>query len=174
MMKMIPELEPCPLLRDLTSAQLADVFELVESEQFQAGESILEQGNVFQAIWMIVSGECEVLRSCSKDRMRKLAVLDTGGVFGEMSFFQKAPHSAHVRAVTDVDTVRLSPEAFRTLKRRNLAAAYGITANLVHLLSDRLRRMDSWTCELVDQSEDDRRHDEWQEFQSKLYTDWTF
>jgi CRP/FNR family transcriptional regulator, cyclic AMP receptor protein len=82
--------------------------------------------------------------------------------------------SANVRALTDVDTVRLSPEAFQTLKQRNLAAVYGITANLVHLLSERLRRMDTWTCELVEQTEDDRRHDEWQEFQSKLYTDWTF
>ena len=174
MIKMIPELEPCPLLRELSGAQLSDVFELVESERFLAGDPILEQGKVLQAIWMIVSGECEVVRSCGRDRTRQLAVLDAGGVFGEMSFFQKAPHSATVRAMTDVDTVRLSPEAFQTLKRRNLAAAHGITTNLVHLLSDRLRRMDSWTCELVDQSEDDRRHDEWQEFQSKLYTDWTF
>lgn len=174
MMKMIPELEPCPLLRDLDKSQLVDVFELTESETFRAGELILEQGKIFQAIWMIVSGECEVVRSCGKGRNRQLAVLDTGGVFGEMSFFQKAPHSANVRALTDVDTVRISPEAFQTLKRNNLAAAHGITTNLVHLLSERLRRMDTWTCDLVDQSEDDRRHDEWQEFQSKLYTDWTF
>jgi CRP/FNR family transcriptional regulator, cyclic AMP receptor protein len=174
MMNTVPELEPCPLLRNLDTSQLADVFELVEAEQFHAGEEILEQGKVFQAIWMIVSGECEVVRSCGHNRTRQLAVLDAGGVFGEMSFFQKAPHSANVRALTDVDTVRISPEAFLSLKQCNLAAAYGITANLVHLLSDRLRRMDTWTCDLVEQTEDDRRHDEWQEFQSKLYTDWTF
>ena len=100
--------------------------------------------------------------------------LDTGGVFGEMSFLQEAPHSANVRALSDIDTVRLSPDAFEELKRRNLAAAYGITANLVRLLSDRLRRMDTWTCELIDDTEDTQRHDEWQEFQSKLYTDWAF
>lgn len=170
----IPELEPCPLLRDLDRSQLLDVFELVESEQFQEGEMILEQGNKFQAIWMIVRGECEVMRACGPDDERQLAILDAGGVFGEMSFFQQAPHSANVRALTDVDTVRLSPEAFATLRQRNLNAAYGITANLVRLLSDRLRRMDTWTCELVEESEDHRRHDEWQEFQSKLYTDWTF
>lgn len=170
----IAELEPCPLLRDLDKSQLADVFDLVESEQFKKGEMILEQGNIFQAIWMIVRGECEVMRACGPDDERQLAVLDAGGVFGEMSFFQKAPHSANVRAMTFVDTVRISPEAFEQLKRRNLAAAYGITTNLVRLISDRLRRMDNWTCELIQETDNSRHHDEWQEFQSKLYTDWTF
>lgn len=174
MSHIIPELEPCPLLRDLDRSQLSDVFELVESERFQEGELILEQGNVYQAIWMIVRGKCEVMRSCGPNDERQLAILDSGGVFGEMSFFQKAPHSANVRALTDVDTVRLAPESFETLKRRNVSAAFGITTNLVHLLSERLRRMDTWTCDLIEQTEDDRHHDEWQEFQSKLYTDWTF
>jgi len=174
MSHLIPELEPCPLLRDLDRSQLSDIFELVESEHFHQGNSILEQGKVYQAIWMIVRGECEVMRTCGPDDERQLAVLDSGGVFGEMSFFQKAPHSANVRAITDVDTVRLSPESFEILKQRNLAAAFGITTNLVHLLSERLRRMDTWTCELIEETADHRRHDEWQEFQSKLYTDWTF
>lgn len=174
MSSIIPELEPCPLLRDLDPSQLKDVFELVESEHFEEGELILEQGHVFQAIWLIVRGECEVTRSCGPGDERQLAVLDAGGVFGEMSFFQKAPHSANVRALTAVDSVRICPEAFEKLKRKNLSAAFGISANLVRLLSDRLRRMDTWTCELVEESNDSRRHDEWQEFQSKLYTDWTF
>ena len=173
-MSIIPELEPCPLLRDLDVGQLTDVFDLVESEQFDEGEAVLEQGQEYQSVWMIVRGQCEVTRMCGPDDERPLAVLDAGGVFGEMSFFQEAPHSANVRALTDVDTVRLTPTAFEELRRRNPGAAFGITANLVRLLSDRLRRMDTWTCELIDQSDNGRHHDEWQEFQSKLYTDWAF
>jgi CRP/FNR family transcriptional regulator, cyclic AMP receptor protein len=173
-MKFLHELEPCPLLRDLDKSQLTDVFELAEFERFDVGEAILDQGKMFQAIWMIVRGECEVTRACGPDEERQLAVLDSGGVFGEMSFFQEAPHSANVRALTEVETVRLSPQAFEKLKKRNLSAAYRITENLVRLLSDRLRRMDNWTCELVQESNDRQRHDDWQDFQSKLYTDWTF
>jgi hypothetical protein len=51
------------------------------------------------------------------------------------------------------------------------AAARKIATNIARVLSDRLRKMDEWTCELVERDCDGRRHKEWQDFRSKLYTD---
>lgn len=168
------DLECCALFNGLSRDGLVHLFDLVETKSFPAGEAILKQGLQYRSLWAILRGRCEVVRDCGNGHDQQLAVLEPGGIFGEMSFFQEAPHSATVRALTDVETVRLTPAGFEKLKAVDQEAAFVIVSNLVRLLSDRLRRMDNWTCELVDSSPDGRHHAEWQEFQSKLYTDWSF
>ncbi len=170
----IKELKSCSLFNGLGEDELIRLFDHVESETFSAGKVILEQGNTYQSVWVVLRGRCEVVRNVGNTSEQQLAVLDPGGIFGEMSFFHKAPHSATVRALADVEAIHFTPRAFEELKRTDLAAALKITSNLVQLLSDRLRRMDGWICELVEQSDDRRHHAEWKEFQSKLYTDWSF
>ncbi|MGD9854339.1 MAG: Crp/Fnr family transcriptional regulator [Planctomycetaceae bacterium] len=167
-------LESCALFNGLGRDGLMNLFEFVESKSFVAGEAILKQGLQYRSLWAVLRGRCEVVRDCGNGHDQQLAVLEPGGIFGEMSFFQEAPHSATVRALTAVETVRITPAAFDKLKSTDSEAAFVIVSNLVRLLSDRLRRMDNWTCELVDNSADGRHHAEWQEFQSKLYTDWSF
>ncbi|MBX3438835.1 MAG: cyclic nucleotide-binding domain-containing protein [Planctomycetaceae bacterium] len=174
MTKTHADLECCALFNGLNREGLTSVFELVKSEAFASGSDILQQGLTYQSVWAVLRGRCEVVRMCGEDRHQQLAILEPGGIFGEMSFFQDVPHSATVRAMTDVDTVRITPAAFDRLKAQSPHAAFVIVTNLVRLLSDRLRRMDNWTCDLVDRSTDGRHHAEWREFQSKLYTDWSF
>ncbi len=170
----INELKCCSLFNGLNEDELVRLFDLVESETFSVGARILEQGLTYRSLWVILRGTCEVVRLSGNGSDQQLAVLEPGGIFGEMSFLQEAPHSATVRALSEVESIHITPKAFDELKRTDFGAALKITSNLVQLLSDRLRRMDAWICELVDQSEDRRQHAEWKEFQSKLYADWSF
>ncbi len=170
----INQLKSCSLFNGLLEDELVRLFDHVEAETFSAGKAILEQGKTYQSIWVVLRGSCEVVRVAGNGAEQQLAVLDSGGIFGEMSFLHEAPHSATVRALDEVEAIYFTPRVFEELKRTDLAAALKITSNLVQLLSERLRRMDAWICELVDQSDDRRQHAEWKEFQSKLYTDWSF
>ena len=138
------------------------------------GEDILKQGRTYRSVWVILRGECEVVRVSDSGADQQLAILEPGGIFGEMSFLQEAPHSATVRALSEVEAIHFTPVSFEQLKKSDIAAALTITSNLVLLLSDRLRRMDTWICELVEESEDRQHRAEWREFQSKLYTEWSF
>jgi len=174
MIDSIKELQCCSLFTDLDQAELVRVFELVEAETFQAGAVILEQGLTHRNLWIVLRGTCEVVRLSGNGSDQQLAVLEPGGIFGEMSFLKEAPHSATVRALSEVETIRITYQAFEELQRADLHAAMMITSNLVQLLSERLRRMDAWIGELVDQSDDRRQHAEWREFRSKLYSDWSF
>lgn len=167
-------LQCCSLFNGLDEEELIRLFDHVETELFAAGESILVQGRTYRSIWVILRGTCEVVRASETGSDQQLAVLEPGGIFGEMSFLQEAPHSATVRAMAEVETIHFTPESFEQLKQTDIAAALTITSNLVLLLSDRLRRMDAWICELVEESEDRQYRAEWREFQSKLYTDWSF
>lgn len=174
MTKTINDLETCALFHGLSQEGLINLFELVQTERFQAGSRILEQGLTYRSLWAIVRGRCEVIRTGAGKNEHQLAILEPGGIFGEMSFFQEAPHSATVRALTDVEALHITPAAYEKLKTNDVKSALVIASNLVRLLSDRLRRMDNWTCELVENSSDGRQFAEWREFQSKLYTDWSF
>jgi CRP-like cAMP-binding protein len=68
------------------------------SRRFDAGSTIIEQGDVGGTIFVVVEGRVEIERDGTV-----LAVLDTpGAVLGEMSTVLDRPASASVRAVTDV------------------------------------------------------------------------
>jgi len=159
----------CPLFEAMTPDELDAVFRLMKSEDFAAGGEILTEGLTYQSLWIIVSGRCEVVKGSAGARPNRLAVLETGAVFGEMSFLESAPHSASVRALSDVDTMRLTRAGYEQLCVECPAAADKMARSLIVILSARLRRMDEWTCGLVQNSGNERHHAEWHEFRAKLY-----
>jgi len=159
----------CPVLRDMTDTELTTFLDGVLYERFEAGAEILSEGNHHQGLWILLSGSCEVTKN-SGSQPQKLACLEPGNVFGEMSFLDSAPHSATVKALEPVHTMRLLHEEYRRLKERCYTATDKIAVNIVSILSDRLRKMDEWTCRLVEKDCDKIRHEEWQEFRAKLYT----
>lgn len=162
-------LETCSLFESMTAEELDAVFRLMRSESFAAGTDILSEGLSYQGLWVLSSGRCEVVKGAAGGHGSRLAVLEAGAVFGEMSFLETAPHSASVRALTDVDTMRLTRDGFEQLCSHCPPASHKIARSLVLVLSARLRRMDEWTCGLVQKSGNERHHDEWHDFRAKLY-----
>jgi cAMP-dependent protein kinase regulator len=161
--RLIPLLAACKL-------EDRDAFEqLVERKSFEAGDEILAEGETDQALWMILEGTCEVMKHGNGHEEQKLAVLEAGSVFGEMSFLKRAPHSATVRALTPVEVARLTPEAFDRLRQNSPAAAFCIVMNLVNLLSDRLRSVDERICEILDGDGADLQRREWHDFRARLF-----
>ena len=103
-----------------------------------------------------------------------MAVLESCAIFGEMSFFNPAPHSASVRAVTNVEIMRLSRESYDVLEQSGSTAAAKIAVNTVNVLAERLQQMDKFTGRLVDQLNVSGHKKEWGDFRSKLYSEWEF
>jgi CRP-like cAMP-binding protein len=165
-----PVLEKCSLVSGLSAGEMQAFLSRVRFEAFAGGDEILTEGNRYHGIWILLHGACEVVKHGARKDSR-LAILEPGNVFGEMSFLHPAPHSASVRAMDQVETIRLMREDYDELAVLAPAAARKIATNIARVLSDRLRRMDEWTCELVERDCDGQRHKEWQDFRSKLYTD---
>lgn len=165
-----PELERCTLLAGFTVPELQAFHDLVKFEAFEAGDEILTEGQKYHGVWILLRGTCEVLKDGSRQTSR-LATLEPASIFGEMSFLHPVPHSATVRAIDHVETLRLMREDFDHLTAMSPSAAQKLAMNIVRVLSDRLRRMDEWTCELVEKDCDGKRHQEWKEFRTKLYSD---
>ncbi|MBL8818133.1 MAG: cyclic nucleotide-binding domain-containing protein [Planctomyces sp.] len=163
-----------PTFEGLGPADAARVIQDMTRMNFDADSTILHEGKSIQALWIILSGECTVVRQAEDGSEMVLAELRVGDVFGEMSFVRTAPHSATIRAKTSVSVCTYTREDFMKLAAEHPGAAFRICSNIAAVLSERLQRMDAWICQLVDRPEAVSHRDEWQTFRSAVYSNWNF
>ena len=170
---MLEELRAIPLLTTCGVSDQAQVERLADRRSFEMGDDILHEGVEDPALWILLSGECEVVKAAGTGERQQLATLEPGDIFGEMSFLNPAPHSATVRALSDVEAARITPEAFSELREECPSSAYCILMNLVTLLAERLRQMDERICQVIEHSPDERQQ-EWHDFRARLFAGWDF
>jgi CRP-like cAMP-binding protein len=167
-------LAKCTLFRGMNPAERQELGSLLEFKSYAAGETILAEGESFQIMWIVLKGRCQVVKTLKSGEEIELGVIEPCGVFGEMSFFHPAPHSATVRALSDVDVVRLPRDKYEVLTRDGSLAAYKLAFNTMGVLIERLRRMDESIDERMKRNNAAAHKEEWMDFQTKLYTGWTF
>jgi len=168
------ELTALQIFSGLDDEDARRICDDLQTSHFKTGQAILNEGESVQVLWIILEGKCVVSRACSVNDERILALLNSGDVFGEMSFVRTAPHSASIKAVTDVTACCYRREDFLQLLKDRPEAAWRVTSNIAAVLAERLRRMDTWVCELVEGPKGSDHRDEWQNFRSAVYTNWNF
>lgn len=77
-----------------------------------AGTSIFEQGDASDVVYVIGSGEVDIVRVLD-DGEERLRVLHAGQYFGELGALMGFPRSASARALTDVTLTVYPPRIFR-------------------------------------------------------------
>jgi len=83
--------------------------------RFQSGDFVFRQGDAGDRIYVVKSGEVEVVRDDPEKGEVVLARLGKGAYFGEMALLSKAPRNASVRAVTEVTALAIEREDFHAL-----------------------------------------------------------
>jgi putative ABC transport system ATP-binding protein len=81
--------------------------------EYAAGESIFEQGDDAHLVYVIKSGEVDVVRVLADGGEEQLNRIGPDQYFGELGPFLGFPRSASVRAITDVVLTAYSPRIFR-------------------------------------------------------------
>jgi len=163
-----------PLFENMTLDEREQTLLMMERSTFTKDEYILKEGKSTQALRMIVQGECEVFKTGQNNEHLTLAKIGTGSVFGEMSFFHPAPHSASVKAIKNADILSLTKENYDLLLEKCPESAYKIAFGMAHVMADRLRAMDDWTENLVNKGNGEGKNEEWQDFRAKLYSFWQY
>jgi len=79
--------------------------------KFNAGDTILSEGEVGDTAFLIVAGSVEVSIGQGA-KAKNVGTLDAGEVFGEMSLIEPGPRSATVKAATDTECVVTSYDEF--------------------------------------------------------------
>jgi small-conductance mechanosensitive channel len=121
------------LFRTLSDPEIERLARHLVHAPFVAGDTMTRQGAVAHWLYLVVSGECEVVRELPGGGRKHIAMLGAGSVFGEMGMMTGEPRRATVIAVTDVDCYRLDKEGFREV----LASRPDLARDISSVLSER-------------------------------------
>jgi len=106
-------------------------------KKFKTGEIVFHEGDTSTEMYLIISGQAEVLKKINDDEIQ-LSVLSVGDFFGEMAMFGGGARSASVKAIDNLETIVVSENEFRN-QFENLPEWFG---NMFEELTNRLRMMD--------------------------------
>ncbi len=96
---------------------------------YEPGQDIVREGEVGQSLFIIRSGEVEVLKhSANGGPPQVLATLRAGDHFGEVAVFHRMRRTATVRAKTRVDLLHVGREAALALSESSAEIAQSLSA----------------------------------------------
>jgi CRP-like cAMP-binding protein len=105
---------------------------------YYGGETIIQQGETGNCMYVVQSGQVEVVQKVEGGEQR-LAILETGDFFGEMALFEREVRSATVRALVDARVLKIDKKTLlRRIKEDPLLAV-----NLLQTMSGRIRDLNA-------------------------------
>ena len=129
-------------------AQVSVLSALCEEEQIQLaqrattadygeGEYIVRQGEPGDSLYIIQKGSCDVFIKAHGGREKKVAHIEAGDFFGEMSLLTGEVRNATVRAAEDTSVVAIDKLAFSTI----ITANPSISVQLGEVLTKRQKEL---------------------------------
>jgi CRP/FNR family transcriptional regulator, cyclic AMP receptor protein len=123
------------LFAALPDDALAGLENQAEVRHYSRNQVLFRQGDGSDELFVIERGRIAIAQHSSDGRESVVAVLEAGGLFGELPLFDEAPRSTDARALIDSAVVVLGYEPVRAVLR----AQPGLLWMIVRLLAGRLR-----------------------------------
>lgn len=105
---------------------------------YRRNDTLCHQGDPSNELFIVQSGRVAVAAQSGDGRESVIAILERGGLFGELGLFDGAPRSADVRALTDTRVVALAYDPVREALEDRPELLWII----VRILAERLRATD--------------------------------
>ncbi|NQW24315.1 MAG: cyclic nucleotide-binding domain-containing protein [SAR202 cluster bacterium] len=127
------------LFSELTDDQLESMSSFTFEKTFAPGELIVEEGQTGNGLYVIVSGNVEVLKGDVTATPQVLAKRGAGDVFGEMALLGEWPRTASVRALDSVQCLGIDRWVFLS----QLEQQPKVTIRMLQIMAQRLRDSDA-------------------------------
>lgn len=109
-------------------------------KSFAEGEVIFEQGAVGEEMYIVQTGQVEIVhRDGDGTPEERLAVLENGDFFGEMAVLEGEPRTASARALTDCKVLPVSGATFTKMLQGNPE----IAVRMMRKMCSRIRHMEA-------------------------------
>jgi CRP-like cAMP-binding protein len=99
-----------PLFQPFSTSERRDLVQRFRARDFPGGQVLIHEGREADGLYVVLSGEVEVMAGG-----QRLARLQEGELFGEMSLLRKGPASATVRTSRKTSLIRLPRQDFDEL-----------------------------------------------------------
>lgn len=141
------------LFRTMSEEQLATIVQLVgDPINFKAGEYLFREDDEPDHIFLIKSGQVEVLKNeADSELSHSLAVLKAGNTIGELSLLDSGRRSASVRAVDDCEVLAIPIRDIENLARQEESISTKLKISLAYELGKRLRDTNEITVTVLNE-----------------------
>lgn len=102
-----------------------------QEQSFAAGEVFVRQGEIGDALYVILQGEVEVSQHLDDGQEIILDILKPGQYVGELALLDQAPRMATCRALTPLCVLRLEQDVFSSLMHYNTAVAATLLQHVI-------------------------------------------
>jgi CRP-like cAMP-binding protein len=122
----------------LSPEDIDGILQVGRPVSFEPGQSMVEQGDAGDGMYIIVSGTAEV------DVGGRFHTLTTGDFFGEMALFTTGRRMATVKAVEPVRALTIPSDGFRSFLLEHASVAVSMLQAVVERLREVEQRIDAW------------------------------
>lgn len=131
-------LRAVPYFAGLTGPELRALAAQCSSRTFDAGESILLEGEATEGLYVVLSGKVRVFKSSPEGREQVLIVVAPGETFNDVPVFDDGPSPASADALGSGTGVCLVP---RSVVAHLLATNSVVAVSVAKALASRLRHL---------------------------------
>ena len=125
-----------PLFSECSKRELRLLTKMAVVEPRASGATLVTQGETGQDAYVILQGECRVLRNG-----RRVGTIEAGGIVGELSMLNRTPRNATVVAESPLEVAILQQAQFFAL----LEMSPSISHKLLRSLAARVQELDTRT-----------------------------
>jgi CRP-like cAMP-binding protein len=126
------------LFAGLSDDDLAKIRAIGVPASFAPDQAVFEAGDTGDGMYIVLAGEARV------DVGGRFHILKTGDFFGEMALITPEKRMATVRAVGDLETLKIPADGFRAFILEHPTVALAMMKALVIRLREVEQRIDAW------------------------------
>ncbi|MBV9959457.1 MAG: ATP-binding cassette domain-containing protein [Acidobacteria bacterium] len=112
-------LREVPLFKDLDESFLREISEMFITERVPAGRTIIHEGDEGNRFYIIIRGQLAVSAMDKEGQLYRIATLDDGDYFGEISLLTERTATATVQTLTQSIFLILQREQLEKLMRQH-------------------------------------------------------
>ena len=137
------------LLSGLSSEEMALFFELARRRTFVNQDVIINEGDVGETLYIIVSGQVQIEKTTLDKQQEVITSLTKGECFGELAIVDREPRSATVRAIGTVDVLEWAKSDLDGFFDAHPNIHRCVLENLTKITAHRIRRLDETLVQSV-------------------------
>jgi len=129
------------IFKNLSVSEAKKVVLLGSIREAAAKETIVQQGESGEEMYLILSGKVKIVAQCDDGTEKELDTMEPGELFGEMALLGEGIRTATVIAETDLELLRIDYKALERVRRRDPKISAKLSMNIARILSERVQEM---------------------------------
>ena len=142
-------LKSIDILSPLDDEDLNELYELMSTEHFPEGQILFREGDIGEAMYIVLSGSIAITVKAQNGEILELARIPEGSFFGEMSIFDSAKRSATCVPKCDTSVLSLEAKDFYRFIETRPAAGFRVMQHMLKTATRRLTATGAFLSDMV-------------------------